>query len=240
MEDRIPALPHGLPTPRRPLLGLTLLLVEDSRFACEAMRLMCLRSGARLRRADCLSSARRHLQVYRPSGIIVDIGLPDGSGLDLIEELSAARPRIGVILGLSGEDHALERAMEAGADGCLAKPLESLAKFQQTVLASLPPDRQPHGPRPVQEQPIIPDTAAYREDIAHVADLLEDGREGPVLDYVAQFLKGVAQSARDTPLADAARDLARSRRDGQPGDDTAVLARLEALVQERVGNRAAI
>ncbi len=240
MDDRIPALPHGLPTPRRPLLGLTLLLVEDSRFACEAMRLMCVRSGARLRRADCLESARRHLQVYRPSGIVVDIGLPDGSGLDLIEELGAARPRIGVILALSGDDDALDRAMAAGADGCLVKPLDSLARFQQAVLSNLPPERQPQGPRPVQDQPIFPDTASYREDIAHVADLLEDGRDGPVLDYVAQFLNGVALSAQDGPLAEAAQALARSRRDGGPGEDTAVLARLEALMQDRIGNRAAI
>jgi len=55
------------PTATRPLLGLTILVVEDSRFACDAMRLLCLRSGARIRRADCLRSARRHLQVYRPS-----------------------------------------------------------------------------------------------------------------------------------------------------------------------------
>ena len=54
------------PTPSRPLLGLTVLVVEDSLYACDAMRIMCQRSGARIRRADCIECASRHLKVYRP------------------------------------------------------------------------------------------------------------------------------------------------------------------------------
>lgn len=55
------------PTGDRPLLGLTVLLIEDSRFACEAMRLLCVCFGARIRRAD--SNARRHLRGYRPDAV---------------------------------------------------------------------------------------------------------------------------------------------------------------------------
>ena len=110
------------PTTARPLLGLTVLVVEDSRFASEAMRLLCLRSGARIRRADCLHHAHRHLRVYRPSVVIIDIGLPDGSGLDLIRDLAAATPRVDVLLGSSADDDRYNRQRASGefwsGDGC--------------------------------------------------------------------------------------------------------------------------
>ena len=72
------------PTAKRPLLGVMVLVVEDSRYACEALRLLCQKSGARIRRAESLASATRHLRAYRPRVAIVDLGLPDGSGLSLI------------------------------------------------------------------------------------------------------------------------------------------------------------
>jgi hypothetical protein len=50
-------------TADRPRAGMTVLVVEDRRFACEARRLGCLRSGARIRRAASRKSARRHLQL---------------------------------------------------------------------------------------------------------------------------------------------------------------------------------
>jgi len=126
------------PTALRPLLGLTVLVVEDSRFASEAVRLLCIRSGARIRRADSLTAAHRHLQLYRPSVVIVDIGLPDGSGIDLVREITQAelgeKP---VILATSGADgDGLEaEAIAAGANGFLPKPIDSVSAFQQAILA---------------------------------------------------------------------------------------------------------
>ena len=104
MDDLEDFAMQRLPTAERPLLRLTVLAVEDSRFACEAIRLMCLRSNARIRRAD------------------------------LIKELSASSPRGGVIIGTSGDDNAREEMLAAWADGFLAKPVSSLAEFQECNL----------------------------------------------------------------------------------------------------------
>ena len=236
MDDSDPfAANHRVATPTRPLLGLTILVVEDSRFACEAMRLLCLRSGARIRRADCLRSARRHLQIYRPSVAVIDLGLPDGSGADLIEELSTSAPRIGVILGTSGDDFAENVAIAAGADGFLTKPITSLAAFQSAILTHLPADRQPLGPRMINDDAIRPDTIAFMDDMAHMAELLNNQLDDKTLDYVAQFINGVARSADDTPLAQAAADLARARANGAPVASNA--ARIAGMVQERLHSR---
>lgn len=219
-------------TAKRPLLGLTTLVVEDSRFASEAIRLLCLRSGARIRRADSLAHAERHLKVYRPGVIIVDIGLPDGSGLALIERLASSSPRVDVIIGTSGDDGAEEAALAAGADGFLAKPVASLAVFQDTILSHLPPDRQPPGPRLVHDELIEPDRIAYHDDLSHIAAVLDGEQEMASIDYVTQFLRGVARSAKDNDLGKAVDQLAQRREAGDPLKSP--IATLAALVQSRL------
>ncbi|MHC0053404.1 response regulator [Actibacterium sp. D379-3] len=216
----------------RPLVGLTVLVVEDSRFASEAMRLLCLRSGARIRRADCLRSARRHLRVYRPAVAIIDLGLPDGAGDSLIAALAQARPRVGAILATSGDDGAEARALAAGADGFLAKPVASLAAFQQAVLSRLPRDGRATGPRTLTDEVIHPDPFAFRDDMVHAAEILADGADTETLTYLAQFLEGVARAARDLPLEQAAAGLAHRQRQGQTAEDA--LLRIASLVDARI------
>ena len=226
------------PTASRPLLGLTVLVIEDSRFACEALRLLCLRSGARIRRADSLRAARRHLQVYRPSVAIVDLGLPDGNGAELIEDLAKDSPRPEVILGLSGDPANDEVAIAAGADGFLEKPVSSLHMFQEAILQHLPTNRRPTGPRAVPNEVVEPDPIAFRDDMAHMADVIDACEDEKTLAYVAQFLGGVARSAQDEPLASAADALARSRSKGDPTD--VALAHVSGLIQERLTQNLAI
>ncbi|MGB3176402.1 MAG: response regulator [Albidovulum sp.] len=220
------------PTALRPLLGLTVLVVEDSRFACEAIRLMCLRSGARIRRADCLASARRHLAAYRPTVVVVDVGLPDGSGLDLMEEIAGRTPRVPVLLGTSGDAGAKEAALATGADGFLTKPLESLLAFQSAILSVLPATARPVLASGSADDHVIPDQMALHDDLAQVADMLGNAADGATLDYLAQFLSGIARSAHDAPLEAAVQALTRDRIAGR--DTGMLVTRVNGLVRARL------
>lgn len=195
------------PSAERPLLGQTILLVEDSRFACEALRLMCLRSGARLRRAGSLQHARRHLATYRPSVVIVDLGLPDGDGTELISELARATPRMTAILAISGDDTADLRAMAAGADGFMGKPFGGLAAFQSKLLSLLPSTRVPSGPRALPADGPAPDPIAFCDDLRHAAEILSDESIDRV-GYAAQFASALARCAGDDDLLEASNRLA--------------------------------
>lgn len=218
----------------RPLAGLTVLVVEDSRIASEAVRLICLRSGARIRRADCLASAQRHLATYRPAVVLVDMGLPDGDGADLIASIAAIEPRVPVILGISGEPGRRDSALAAGAHGFLAKPVESVALFQQTILAALPDDERPAGLRVLPRDVVVPDTAALRDDLSHAATLLGDGPAPGELGYLGRFIAGVARSARDAALEDAAEGMLQDA-DGVGGvEPSPAVARLQALLRRRL------
>lgn len=187
-----------------PLHGVTILAVEDSRFACEALRLMSMRAGARLRRAETLKEAQAHLQLYRPDVVIVDLGLPDGRGEDLIQQLAKAKHRPSALLATSGDPDGRAAAIAAGADGFLEKPLESLMLICQTIQRLLPnPDSAP-----LLEAPLTPDPLALQDDLAHAAHRMDT--DPNARGYVTAFLRGVAVHAHDDALVRAAEAAARS------------------------------
>ena len=196
---------HSLkPTSRRPLHGLMVLLVEDSLTTGEAERLMCITSGARLRRADCMTSARRHLRIYRSDVAIVDMGLPDGDGAELIAELAQANPRTQTIIGLSADPSRATAAMEAGADSFIEKPLNSVAGFQSAILMNLPHHRRPMDIRLLPDLAFEADQRALQEDLIHALELLNNTKDGANSGYLAAFVTGVARTASDPTLEQAA------------------------------------
>ena len=208
-----------------PLAGLTILTVEDSRFASEALRLLCNRSGARLRRAETIGAARQHLRTYRPDVVIVDLGLPDGSGLDLIADLALESRFAGTVLASSGDPTGRAAALAAGALGFLEKPLESLSEFQAMILEAQQ-QSAPFAAAPA-KSPIAPDRQALRDDLARAADLIAEN-QGADPGYIADFVRGLARSSHDPALERAAR----AARSASPGADR--LTALQRAVSDRL------
>ncbi|NNE86740.1 MAG: response regulator [Silicimonas sp.] len=207
------------PTAERPLLGTVVLVVEDSRHACEALRLICQRSGARIRRAESLASAKRHLCAYRPRVVVIDMGLPDGSGGELIAQLAQSEPRIDAIIATSGDVDQKKAALEAGADVFLEKPLASVSAFQTVVLSLLPEDLRPKHRLVPKTDNVVPDPIALRDDLALAVDLLSTKSDRPTRDYVAAFLSSLGTDAGDSELVRLAGDL-RGLTSGSPAQLT--------------------
>lgn len=221
------------PTKKRPLLGATFLLVEDSRLAAEGFRLMCLHSGARIRRADSLATARRHLRGYRPNVTLIDMTLPDGTGDALIAELAGRTGECGAIIAISGDAAMEARALAAGAHAFLLKPLSRISEFQAAILPHLPPERRPHGPRAIVDMRVEPDPVAYRDDLRHASLVLAQPDLKDGLGYVTQFLDGVARTAQDRRLGRAVAALEAARHGDGPSE--ARIAELRALIDTRIG-----
>ena len=199
-------------TQSQPLRGLTVLAVEDSRFASEALRLMCQRSGARLRRAETLAAAQAHLRLYKPDVVIIDLGLPDGRGEALIRDLMLRPLRPRAVLGTSGDTSGRAMALAAGADGFLDKPLESLAAFQRVILRHLP--NASADIDATDDPTLVPDLLALHDDLAHAAAVLAASPDAPARQYLAGFLTGVARHAHDAALEAAAGKAGEAPMDG--------------------------
>lgn len=106
------------------LQPLSLAIVEDEpqTRAALAARLGAVEGYRIVWQADRLATARAALRECAPQVLVVDLGLPDGSGLDLIEEVRVAAPTTAImVLTVFGDEHKLIRAIERGARGYLLK-----------------------------------------------------------------------------------------------------------------------
>jgi DNA-binding NarL/FixJ family response regulator len=71
--------------------------------------------------ATC-AEARERIAARAPDVLLVDIGLPDGSGIELIRELRAREPEaLAMVVTVFGDEKSVIEAIEAGASGYLLK-----------------------------------------------------------------------------------------------------------------------
>lgn len=114
-----------------------ILLVEDDEALSRGIAMALESPACAVVRAGVLSQARSHLRGGRFDLLILDINLPDGSGLDLLRTLRANADSTPAIL-LTANDLELDEVtgLEAGADDYITKPF-SLAVLRARVGAQL-------------------------------------------------------------------------------------------------------
>lgn len=116
---------------------MRLLIVEDDPVLADGLSVGLGLSGFTADAVGTLADARAALAAGGFAGIVLDIMLPDGSGLDLLAELRQAGSRLPVLL-LTARDRVRDRVtgLDAGADDYLGKPfdLEELAARLRAML----------------------------------------------------------------------------------------------------------
>ena len=114
-----------VPHPREEMF--TVLVVDDHPLLREAIgsRLTSMGAGT-VHEAASVAEARARARASGPCDLaILDLGLPDGSGLELVGELrSQGWPRV-VVLASSDEPHAVRAAFQSGAQAYLLKSASS-------------------------------------------------------------------------------------------------------------------
>src|SRR5690606_38057430 len=113
-----------------PALPSPVLIVEDDPLIRRRLERILLQVGYRpdmLCHAASLAEARQHQAAQCTALALVDLGLPDGHGTELIAELRAADPAMGILVisAWSTED-AIMAALRAGATGYLLKERDDL------------------------------------------------------------------------------------------------------------------
>ena len=102
---------------------MKVLIVEDEPALRELIQLSLEKERYVVETADGFNTALYKIEDYEYDCILLDIMLPDGSGLDLLEKLKAMHKRENVII-ISAKDSLEDKVLglELGADDYLSKP----------------------------------------------------------------------------------------------------------------------
>ena len=111
--------PGVVPTHTRKLL-----IIEDHETTRQVLQRLLTSKGHQVTTAGSKQEALAIHRTEHFDAVISDLGLPDGSGLDLMRELQRQRPVPGIALSGYGMDDDLQRSQEAGFFAHLVKPVK--------------------------------------------------------------------------------------------------------------------
>ena len=122
--------------------SVTVLLVDDHPLVRDGVAHL-LRDGGLdvIGEASSFAEGTRMAEVLRADVMVVDVSLGDGSGLDLVALVRAARPTMGiVVLTMHGDDETLLGALDAGASSLVLKTSSSEEVLAMVRQAAAAPD----------------------------------------------------------------------------------------------------
>ena len=102
---------------------MKILVIEDELALCETIVSYLEEEGYRCEQAATVELGSEKVNLYEYDCMLVDIGLPDGSGLSLVKELKKCHPETGIII-ISAKNSLDDKisGLDLGADDYLTKP----------------------------------------------------------------------------------------------------------------------
>jgi CheY-like chemotaxis protein len=109
---------------RLPFKSLQILLVEDHEDTRRVLSRLLTHFGHEVLAAENVGRALKIIVTEQPDLLLCDIGLPDGSGYDVIAQVKRKQPIKAVALTGFGTEADIRRSKEAGFDFHLVKPID--------------------------------------------------------------------------------------------------------------------
>jgi CheY-like chemotaxis protein len=122
---------EGRATARNPQ-GINLLLVEDHKDSAEVMSRLLRAKGYSVETCSTVAEALKISNERHFNLILSDIGLPDGTGIDLIRRIREHSSIPAIALTGFGMDQDISRYKEAGFDAHLTKPV-NIQKLEMLI-----------------------------------------------------------------------------------------------------------
>jgi two-component system KDP operon response regulator KdpE len=122
------------------------LVVDDEPQIVRALKIILRSAGYSVEAAETLSEAQSALAMRPPDAVVLDLILPDGTGVDLVKEVREWSRLPILVLSAVGDEREKVRALDAGADDYVTKPFgtdELLARLRALMRRSIDPAASP-------------------------------------------------------------------------------------------------
>lgn len=116
-------------------IPVTILVADDEPAIRRLLRTSLARANYRIVEAGSARETLASIQIDRPEVVLLDLGLPDRDGLELIPLIKGAGPAVIVVSARDATDQKVA-ALDLGADDYVSKPFDSeevLARIRATL-----------------------------------------------------------------------------------------------------------